>query len=64
MVDYYEKHGEAAPKLEVLEVIYMIAEAGDELPSSVVFHCWQKVCLVESLDRNIDFSCYNPLLSG
>ena len=56
MVNYYEKHGEAAPKLDVLQVIYMVAEAWDELPSSVVFHCWQKVGLVESLDRDIHSS--------
>ena len=37
MVDYYEKHGEAALKLDVLQDIYIVAEACDELPSSVVF---------------------------
>jgi len=61
MVDYYEKHGEAAPKLDILQVIYLVAEAWDELPSSVVFHCWQKVGLVESLDCNI-YSSYDEYI--
>jgi len=52
MVEYFEKHDQAAPNLDVLQVIYMVAEAWDELPGSVVFHCWQKVGLVESLDRD------------
>ena len=46
----------APPKLNVLQVIYMIAAAWDELPASVIFHCWQKVGLVEALDRDQDAS--------
>jgi len=62
MVDYFEKHNQAAPNLDVLQVIYMVAEAWDELPASVVYDCWQKVGLVESLDRDYHTS-YNDFLS-
>ena len=40
----------------------MVAEAWHELPSSVVFHCWQKVGLVDSLDRNLHTS-YNEYIT-
>ena len=62
IVDYFERHDEAAPNLDVLQVIYMVAEAWDELPSSVVFHCWQKIGLVDSLDRNLHTS-YDEYIS-
>ena len=51
IVDYFEKYGTVAPNLNVLQVIYMVAEAWDELPAQTIFHCWQKVGLVESIDR-------------
>ena len=41
----------------------MVAEAWDELPSSVVFHCWQKVGLVDSLDQNLHTS-YDEYISN
>ena len=50
-MDHFERTGMAPPKLNVLQVISMIATAWDELPASVIFHCWQKVGLVEALDR-------------
>ena len=53
IVDFFERTGTAAPKLDVLQVIYMIAAAWDELPTSVIFHCWQKVGLVEAIDRGL-----------
>lgn len=54
IVNYFEKHGTAAPNLDVLQVIYLIAEAWDELPPQTVFHCWQKVGLVAGIDSDRD----------
>jgi len=53
IVDFFERTGTAAPKLDVLQVIYMIAAAWEELPTSVIFHCWQKVGFVEAIDRSL-----------
>ena len=53
IVEFFEKTGTAAPKLDVLQVIYMVAAAWEELPTSVIFHCWQKVGLVEAIDRSL-----------
>lgn len=53
VVDYFENHNTAGPNLDVLQVIHMIADAWEELPVKTIFHCWQKVGLVESQDKSL-----------
>lgn len=53
VVDYFENHNIAAPNLDVLQVIHMIANTWEELPVKTIFHCWQKVGLVESQDKSL-----------
>jgi len=42
MVQYFNRHGISAPKLDILASIYMIADAWEAIPSSTISNCWKK----------------------
>lgn len=48
IVNYFERFDTLVTNLDVLQVIYIIANARDELTTPAVFYCWQKVSLIES----------------
>lgn len=42
MVQYFNRYGISAPKLDILASIYMIADAWESIPSSTISNCWKK----------------------
>jgi hypothetical protein len=51
IVDFFEAHGTAVPNLDVLELIHMIRDAWMKITRDTIFHCWQKVGIVEIQDK-------------
>lgn len=52
MVHYFNEHQKASPQLDILEAIYLIAEAWEELPQKVIYHCWVKAGILPCLSRD------------
>ena len=48
-VDHFNTFDKLAPKLDALQAIYRIAKAWDLVPPTI-FHCWQKVGIISSID--------------
>lgn len=42
MVQYFNLHGEAPSKLDILQAIYLIAESWESVTQSTIIHCWKK----------------------
>jgi len=53
IADYIEAHSTAAPNLDVLELIHMISDAWMKITPDTIFHCGQKVGIVEIQDKTV-----------
>ena len=52
MVRYFNEHQNASLQLDVLEEIYLIAEAREELPRKVIYHCQVKAGILPCLGKD------------
>ena len=58
MVQYFNRHSQAPPKLNILSAIYLMADAWESIPSSTISNCWKRAGLLgsrHSLTGNSDF---------
>ena len=52
-VDHFNIYDNLAPKLDTVQAIYRIATTWDSIPSATIFHCWHKVGILSSMDREL-----------
>jgi len=48
MVQHFNQHSTAPPKLNILSAIYLMADVWESIPATTIYNCWIRSGLLDS----------------